>query len=389
MSTPKLLHIGIQSWFSPFQVGSQAISREFARLGWDVAYISAPITPFHIFQLREPLVRQRFRNWMRGGENVLEGGVWHYVPFGMVAPANRFGFGSHFVFRHWHWLSFPNIVEIVRSRGFGKVDLLLIDSIFQPYWLDVTQYRKMVFRVADYNAGFLGYGDAAAESEEKLINQADLVVCSARVTVDRVATSRPKNILYLPNGVDLTRFAGAMPPRPVEYSGVVGPVAIYVGAFGEWFDFELLAECVAQLPDIHFVLVGPIGNCKRLLAKSKNLQILGPRNSSEVVALMKHATVGLLPFRVDQPMRNFVDAIHPLKLYEYCAAGLGVIATRWRELEAMNSPAILCDGMEDFVVALGYMARNPSCTEESSNFASKADWSERVGMLQSALANHD
>ena len=61
--------------------------------------------------------------------------------------------------------------------------------------------------------------------------------------------------------------------------------------------------------------------------------------------------MGLIPFDV-QAYPALVHAVHPLKLYEYLACDLPVVATRWDELERLASPAILCDSVMDFQIAI-------------------------------------
>ena len=59
---------------------------------------------------------------------------------------------------------------------------------------------------------------------------------------------------------------------------------------------------------------------------------------------MSHAHVGIIPFS-DTPVAR---PVNPLKLYEYCACGLPVVAKRLPEMARMESPAILADSAEDF-----------------------------------------
>jgi hypothetical protein len=70
-----------------------------------------------------------------------------------------------------------------------------------------------------------------------------------------------------------------------------------------------------------------------------------------------------------------------LKLYEYLAAGLPVVATRWRELERLQSPAALCESPEQFVAAIeGAVTRQPD-QELYRAYAEQADWKHRVSRL--------
>ncbi len=79
-----------------------------------------------------------------------------------------------------------------------------------------------------------------------------------------------------------------------------------------------------------------------------------------------------------------MDAVHPLKLYEYLACGLPVVATRWDELERLASPAILCDSADGFASAIRTVLADRPSLEAGFQFARRADWSNRVKALLEA-----
>ena len=90
--------------------------------------------------------------------------------------------------------------------------------------------------------------------------------------------------------------------------------------------------------------------------------------------------VGIIPFDVaGHP--QLVHNIHPLKLYEYMASGLPVVASRWKELEQIESPAILCDTAEEFIRAISDATRLTPDRTALVRFASRHDWSQRIDRL--------
>ena len=80
-----------------------------------------------------------------------------------------------------------------------------------------------------------------------------------------------------------------------------------------------------------------------------------------------------------------MHAIYPLKLYEYLACGLPVVATRWHELETLGSPALLFDGVTDFTTRIRQALSEPPDADKGREFAQRADWSARVDTLLAAL----
>jgi glycosyltransferase involved in cell wall biosynthesis len=78
---------------------------------------------------------------------------------------------------------------------------------------------------------------------------------------------------------------------------------------------------------------------------------------------------------------QLVHNIHPLKLYEYMASGLPVVASRWKELEQIENPAILCDTVEEFTRAISDATRQTPDRAAFVQFASQHDWSQRIDRL--------
>jgi hypothetical protein len=80
-----------------------------------------------------------------------------------------------------------------------------------------------------------------------------------------------------------------------------------------------------------------------------------------------------------------VRSIHPLKLYEYFACGLPVVAVEWEELIYLNSPALLCRGTEQFVSAVERAIEERPNKSELRCYASLHDWERRVESICSEL----
>jgi glycosyltransferase involved in cell wall biosynthesis len=123
---------------------------------------------------------------------------------------------------------------------------------------------------------------------------------------------------------------------------------------------------------------------RQRLRPRPNLHFLGRRAYGDVPAYLHHANVGLIPFDAVNHA-ELVKSIHPLKLYEYAACGLPIVATEWEELTYLKSPAHLCRGADDFVRAIERAISSRPPREPLQAYAAAHDWGARVSALLDQL----
>jgi glycosyltransferase involved in cell wall biosynthesis len=81
-----------------------------------------------------------------------------------------------------------------------------------------------------------------------------------------------------------------------------------------------------------------------------------------------------------------VGCINPLKHYEYLAAGLPVVSSRWPTVESINSPAMLVDSVQSFVQAIEDVIAWPKDElaqrqTSAQDFARAHSWEQTVEKL--------
>ena len=121
------------------------------------------------------------------------------------------------------------------------------------------------------------------------------------------------------NGVDVDRFARAEASR-FEHLG--DPFAVYVGVVEHRVDLALLEE-VARSSGVRTVVAGPVSVTDRTRLEGAGARVLGPVDRDAVPSLLAAARVALLPHRLN----TFTASMDPMKLREYLASGLRVVAT--------------------------------------------------------------
>lgn len=360
-------------WSSPIQVGDHHLARQFVRDGWSAAFISHPLTPLHALRRGDDDRRARWDIYRSGGVRDEDGRLWGYVPGALVAPFGRGVLASRWVLRSWHRLTWPRLVARTRREGFGDLDVVYLRDVRQAFWLDVVPHRRSVYRIADNDAGFRSRTPALAEAEAAVARRVDLVVYTARTLEPYVRRLGPRRMEYLPNGVNYDHFAREDLPRPPEYATIPGPIVVYVGSLEEWFDFELVADCAEAMPEVSFVLIGPTGHAAGRLPRRRNLHLLGPRPYADAPTYMYHAAAGMVPFAVHRNP-TLVNAVNPLKIYEYFASGIPVVATSWEELRALDAPLHLAGGTDAFIRALRDVLATGADRTSLRRHAAPLDW---------------
>ena len=130
----------------------------------------------------------------------------------------------------------------------------------------------------------------------------------------------------VPNGVDAHRFAP--PKRPVQ------PFTVgFVGTLRPWHDLATLVGAFALLlqtvPSARLMIVGDGPGRSALAADlaarglTDRAILTGAVAADEVPGLMRRMSVGVAPYSATQPFY-----FSPLKLYEYMAASLPVVASQ-------------------------------------------------------------
>jgi len=374
-------------WTSPFQVGSHHMARAFVEAGWDVVYISDPISPFHPLGGQCQELKARFEIFRQRGIKDMGGHLWTMVPGAIFTP-HRFSFlKTKFILKNWKHFTYPNIVKFLKKEGNDSFDLLYLDSLVQHFWLDSIKYKKSVLRLADNNKGFTKTTPALEWAEKQISKKVDVVVYAAQSLKRRVRELNPKLSHYLPNGINIENFLHKVVKIPEEIKDVPKPIAIYVGALDYWFDFELLNYAAENLPHVSFVLIGPEKLAKARLKPLPNIYLLGSKPYSSISTYLHHGDIGIIPFNTrDYP--NLVNFINPLKLYEYLACNLNVVAMDWEELKLLNTPATLCQSFDQFIKAISNFLnqeKNQSISFSEENLKSM-DWKNRVNNLIDFLA---
>jgi glycosyltransferase involved in cell wall biosynthesis len=369
---------------SSYKVGSHHIYSFLKKNNYDVLYISAPLTPFHLLRSSNPDIKVR---WALKAKSNLE-----LVPFSLVAPDATFPLNSKLVLNYWLKTNFGSLKQTLKQLDFIDVDAIYVDNIFYHGLLDLIRPQKILFRVMDFHPGFPGWEGKVKGIASKIARKADVTFYTATGLLRYIEGLGAKKAEYLPNGIDLSLFNIMEQDKvtlKIPFSDSKSPKVVYVGSLDKWMDWSLIERMAKVLPNFIFDFYGPITNVHipDQVKGLNNLTFKGVIKHSELPTLFRAYDIGIIPFDTIN-YKALVENINPLKLYEYMAAGLPVVSMHWPEIENIHSKIHLAESAEQFIHQLKSVADNLNNNEEKKSYvpASK-EWNFILQKLLNELTD--
>ncbi len=264
-----------------------------------------------------------------------------------------------------------------RASLYATAGVSLARELERPLILELNS--PLAVEQATYRA--TGLGELAARAERWTLARADAVLTVSDPLRDYAVSlgADPDRVHVVPNGVDAGWFYPGEPdPRTRERWGLgEGPVLGFVGGLRPWHGVEALPAMLERLrpdhPSARLLIVGdgPLrGELERDLLErglADGAVFTGSLQHEEVAPLVRQFDVALAPY--PRPDHDFYFS--PLKLFEYMACGVPVVAARLGQIEE-----IVCDGE----TGLLYTPEDPGALVEAcARLLSDPDLRRRVG----------
>lgn len=250
-----------------------------------------------------------------------------------------------------------------------------------PHARDVLPFLPhgcVVYHCADDYAHVRGFPSTLGALEEEMCRSADLVIATAE-TLCESRRAYNQRTYWVPNGADVEHFA-----RPVEPAADVprweGPIVGFVGTIGQWVDLDQIALVARARPDALVLLVGPVGKDLGRMRGIPNVVWLGPRPYADVPRYLAAMDVALVPFTRDEVTWN----ADPIKVYEYLASGLPVVATDLPAFRRLSGGVRLARNDEEMLeqVDAALKAGRQEGRPERQTEAKRHSWAARFAEVE-------
>jgi UDP-galactopyranose mutase len=204
---------------------------------------------------------------------------------------------------------------------------------YTPMALGFSSHLKAtatVYDCMDELSHFLNAPPELTSREQELFRIAD-VVFTGGISLYEAKQKQHRNVHAFPSSIDVPHFAKAREPQPdpADQAHIAHPRAGFIGVIDERLDIELLREVARLVPEVQFLLIGPVVKIDPAhLPQAPNLHYLGGKQYAELPAYLGQWDVAMMPFAIN----NATKFISPTKTPEYLAAGKPVVSTPIRDV---------------------------------------------------------
>lgn len=371
----KLIMCDFAQYNSPvFKLANYHYCNCFVKDGYEALWVSDTFNHLIYFKDKEDF---RFKKSISSPErHQLAEHIYGFAPYSLRLYGDYpFCRDARTIFRFEKYIV-PNIRESLKKIGFLNVDVLWISNPKAAWLANVVNCDKLIYRIADDYREFSRFPNVAV-IDEWMIKKADSVILSSSTLEQRVL-EYGKTPLILSNGVEFRHFSNPAAAFPKEYRDNERKRIVYIGALRSWFDTELVEKIAGQV-DADIYLIGKREIDLSSLEKYDNVHILGARSYDLLPGYLQHADVAIIPFIKN----NMTDSISPIKLYEYCSAGIAVVASNLKETAKLNAPVLIAEDHETFVAGVKHYLANGYESSELTEFGRLNSWDRRYEKMKS------
>jgi len=264
--------------------------------------------------------------------------------------------------------------------GFGRRGarrLAVVQNFLARPSLAAFRPERVVYDMIDAPLHFAPVPPRLVPQWEALLREADRVCVTSEALARLARSGGARAPRLIGNGVEVARFqeaapCGSLPGNPSA------PILGYVGSIHSWFDVPLVSSLAKALPAARVVLVGPAhpstrAEIDRAQRETPNLFWVGPKPYDEVPSIVRAFRVGLIPFR----RTPLTEAVNPVKLYEYAAAGVPCVTTRFtEEVDSWGDAVRIAADAPGFIAAAISLLDGDADREGLVRFARRHSWDE-------------
>lgn len=255
--------------------------------------------------------------------------------------------------------------------------------------LESLQFETIVYDCMDELSLFKGAPAHLINQEKYLMAHADVIFTGGKSLYESKKQLH-SNVYCFPSSVDQHHFAQALDgiSIPHDIAHLQAPIVGYYGVIDERIDLELLHETAKKLPNVSFVMIGPLAKIEEAdLPKEQNIHYPGMKSYDELPHYLKAFDIAMMPFALNDATKY----ISPTKTLEYMAAGKPIISTKIIDVVRDYSICVsLIETADEFCEAIEFLfdkSDRQSMELEYYKILKKTSWDTTSDKMKSIIKN--
>ncbi len=250
--------------------------------------------------------------------------------------------------------------------------------------------KLSIYYITDDFTKFDGHPSQALEAmEAQLIDTCDCIIASA-TELARKKQRGGKTVHIVNHGVNHSHFARALNLQskdiPLDIKNLPRPILGFYGELNTWINLPLIAEAAQKRPGWTFAIIGrtavEVGNID-YLKHIPNVRLLGQKQYDDLPAYCAAFDVALIPMKIN----DLTICVNPLKLREYLAAGVPVIAAPLPEIQPYADVVKFAQTADELIAAFEEIQADPRWKDKKalSRRVANESWDARVEEISAII----
>ena len=214
--------------------------------------------------------------------------------------------------------------------------------------------------------------------EEQMVARADYILVSAQKLKEELLKNYPgldeSKITIVRNG-----YNGKILPVQEQSQPEDTFTISYIGTIGSWFNFEFLLKSLEEFPNLHYRIIGPAENPN--LPKAERLHYVGTVEHHKLHEAIADVQCLTMPFQLN----DIVEAVDPVKLYEYINFNKNILCIRYKEIERFECFVYFYTDYESFRNQIQKMMDDNTLRyslQAREDFLMESSWASRAEQIK-------
>jgi glycosyltransferase involved in cell wall biosynthesis len=342
-------------------------------VGGSLLYIDEPGNIVTVFLSPEKPLSNLWK-WTSGPVREPGSVISHFVPPAGIPFGYHFNAinqWNHFWYRltlgnRWRKGDGPVVLVVCNVLGLGWVGRLGEDVAIYDCADEITEFRQARMR-----------RHAVVAMEKELLGKVDAVVTTSQSLYDS-KSPYAKHARLIRNAADIEHFRNAseITQKPDDIAHLQKPIVGFYGYLADWLDWPLIDHVVREGTEFDWVFIGPTTRNLSDLKELPNFHALGKKPYAVLPEYLAHFACAHIPF----DRTPLTVHVNPVKLYEYLAAGVPVVATGLPELKQYADVISITDDPGEYLNAVRQATRedSPELHKARTERVANETWDSRV-----------